>query len=137
MIGRAFNGIWFIHARQFAYPLTRLAQFAKGAHTLVHGDCGARHLLLTSAGELGGVIDWGDLHLGDAATDLALVHSFLPRTQHARFLAYYGPVDPLRWAAARFRALFVDLAVLLWAHDVGERATGAEARRAIEALIAP
>ncbi|MFE6686416.1 phosphotransferase [Streptomyces sp. NPDC057743] len=40
------------------------------AHTLVHGDLGPEHIL-TRDGELTGVIDFGDVHIGDPAIDLA------------------------------------------------------------------
>ena len=44
----------------------------------VHGDLYARHLLLDDHKKLCGVIDWGDVHLGDRALDLSIAYSFLP-----------------------------------------------------------
>jgi aminoglycoside phosphotransferase (APT) family kinase protein len=38
--------------------------------TLVHADVGPQHLL-SEDGEITGVVDWGDLHVGDPAMDLA------------------------------------------------------------------
>ncbi|MEV4124485.1 phosphotransferase [Nocardia sp. NPDC049707] len=40
------------------------------ADTVVHGDLGPEHVLV-DGGRLAGVIDFGDVHLGDAANDLA------------------------------------------------------------------
>ena len=42
------------------------------------GDLYVRHLLLNELCELTGVIDWGDVHLGDPAVDLMIAYSFLP-----------------------------------------------------------
>jgi aminoglycoside phosphotransferase (APT) family kinase protein len=72
--------------------------------TLLHGDLHANQILVTEGThELAGVIDWGDIHLGDPASDFAVVHSMLPRDCHHDFLTAYGPVDPLRWSAAKAR----------------------------------
>jgi Ser/Thr protein kinase RdoA (MazF antagonist) len=54
--------------------------------TIVHGDLYARHVLVDERGALSGVIDWGDIHLGDPAIDLAIAHLVLrpgssPRTE--------------------------------------------------------
>ncbi len=40
-------------------------------HCLVHGDLYSRHVM-TQSGQLSGVIDWGDIHVGDPAVDLAV-----------------------------------------------------------------
>jgi aminoglycoside phosphotransferase (APT) family kinase protein len=71
----------------------------------VHGDLYPRHLLLDDGGQLVGVIDWGDVHLGDPALDLSLAWTFLPVTAHPAFRAAYGPIDAATWARARFRAI--------------------------------
>ncbi len=81
-----------------------------GKHCLVHGDLYARHLLLDRKNELCGVIDWGDLHEGNPAVDLAVVHQMIPRRMHSRFLDIYGPVDERTWRFARHRARFHALA---------------------------
>jgi len=71
----------------------------------VHGDLYPRHLLLDGAGHLGGVIDWGDVHLGDPALDLSLAWTFLPVVAHPAFRERYGPIDAATWDRARFRAI--------------------------------
>ena len=71
----------------------------------VHGDLYPRHLLLDGARRFVGVIDWGDVHLGDPALDLSLAWTFLPVAAHAAFRAGYGPIDAATWDRARFRAL--------------------------------
>jgi aminoglycoside phosphotransferase (APT) family kinase protein len=71
----------------------------------VHGDLYPRHLLLDEARRFVGVIDWGDVHLGDPALDLSLAWTFLPVAAHPIFREHYGPIDPATWDRARFRAI--------------------------------
>lgn len=93
-----------------------------GRATLVHGDLYARHVLVDDGGAPCGVIDWGDLHLGDPATDLSLAAGFLPPEARGAFREAYGPIDPDTWRMARFRALFSAAAVVAYGHDTGDRA---------------
>lgn len=81
------------------------SQMGAAQRTLVHGDLYGRHLLVDERGQLSGVIDWGDVHMGDAALDLALAFSFLPPEAHAEFRAAYGGPHEGCWARARFRAV--------------------------------
>ncbi len=104
------------------------------ADTLCHGDLYSRHVLVDAAREPCGVIDWGDVHLGDGAVDLALVHGFLPRTAHDAFRAAYGAIDEASWRVGRFRALFSALATLAYAHDQGDVALLNESRTALAFL---
>lgn len=72
---------------------------------VVHGDFYVRHLLVDNNHHLVGVIDWGDIHLGDPANDLAIAHSFLPLQAHQSFLKAYGQVSEDTWALAKLRAI--------------------------------
>jgi aminoglycoside phosphotransferase (APT) family kinase protein len=104
------------------------------AANLVHGDLYARHLLLDGDGALSGVIDWGDVHLGDPATDLAIVHTFLPPPARRAFLACYGPVDEDAWALARFRAAYHSVLVALYAQEVADGPLLTEALSGMERI---
>jgi len=102
------------------------------SNTLVHGDLhGSQILVSDDAHELAGVIDWGDMHLGDPASDFAVVHSMLPRDCHRDFLQAYGTVDPIAWAAAKARAIWHTIAVITQAVDVGDKATLREAQSCV------
>ncbi len=105
-----------------------------GRATLVHGDLYARHLLVDDAGRPNGVIDWGDVHLGDAAIDLSIAHGFLPPSAHATFRRAYGPIDTDTWQIARFRALHSAVMILVYGHDTGDDDLVREGRTALHHL---
>jgi aminoglycoside phosphotransferase (APT) family kinase protein len=91
--------------------------------TVVHGDLYARHLLVSASPQrtLTGIIDWGDLHLGDSAMDLALVFTVLPPSARGQFWITYGIPDNRTYALARFRAVCGMSWVVHYAAETGER----------------
>lgn len=93
-----------------------------GKRTVVHGDLYGRHILVDETGAACGVIDWGDVHAGNPAVDLVVVHSFLPPSSHADFLAAYGTVDETSWLLARIRAVYVALILLVYGHSRADQA---------------
>lgn len=100
----------------------------------VHGDLYARHLLVDNATKtLCGVIDWGDVHVGDPALDLSLAFSFLPPEARPAFrAAYSGALDEAAWDRARFRALWYGAILTLYGGEIGDdalRAAGVYALR--------
>lgn len=80
--------------------------------TLVHGDLYARHILLDGTGVPCGIIDWGDIHLGSPAIDLAVAHTMLPPSFHDTFKYHYGPIEAGVWEAARWRGIYSALLCL-------------------------
>lgn len=88
----------------------------------VHGDLYRRHLLLDTADRLAGVIDWGDLHLGDPALDLSIAWTFLPRPARDLFRARYGRADDAVWRRARFRAIHYGATLSEYGASVGDEA---------------
>jgi aminoglycoside phosphotransferase (APT) family kinase protein len=86
---------------------------------LVHGDFYSRHVIVNEAGTLAGVIDWGDVHLGDPATDLMAAWILVPPDARATFFAAYGSIEPLAWTMARFRGLYHTCNVIPYAHQTG------------------
>ncbi|GAA1610705.1 phosphotransferase [Catellatospora bangladeshensis] len=92
-----------------------------GAPVLVHGDLHQRHLLLDATGRAAGVIDWGDVCLGDPALDLSLAFSGFTGPARAALLDAYGPVPPEREARARVLAVFLSVTLAEYAH--GEHRT--------------
>ncbi|MBM3886815.1 DUF1679 domain-containing protein [Candidatus Dependentiae bacterium] len=92
-----------------------------GPKCLVHGDLYARHLLINRNQELSGIIDWGDLHIGNPAVDLQILFSFLPRKAYQSFIDVYGPIDKQTQQLALFRALCHTSVLLLYAHDINDK----------------
>jgi len=115
--------------RQNAVPYT------PSAHTLVHGDLHVRNVLLNANGDLSGVIDWGDVHLGDAAVDLALAQSFLPPQGYDLFRKAYGHIKEATWQAATFRALYISLILLSYGHGIQDHLQVKEAQTALGFLV--
>jgi aminoglycoside phosphotransferase (APT) family kinase protein len=87
---------------------------------VVHGDMYARHLLLNGENKLCGVIDWGDMHLGDPALDLAIVLTMLPRRALSAFLASYGDVARPTWERATYRAIYHSVMVAHYGYGSGD-----------------
>ena len=104
------------------------ASWGDAAPQLVHGDFDGRHLLVDDRGLVTGVIDWGDVHLGNPAVDLAIAHTFLPAREREAFRTVYGSVSDACWRAARFRAVHNTLHVLDWAVQIRNAAIERSAR---------
>jgi aminoglycoside phosphotransferase (APT) family kinase protein len=97
---------------------------------LVHGDLSARHLYVErEAGPgrracvaLTGIIDWGDVHLGDRAVDLSVAIALFPAVARSRFTDAYGSISAGTWARARFRAIQHASTTTLYAAGRGDHA---------------
>ncbi|MHC4970920.1 MAG: phosphotransferase [Planctomycetota bacterium] len=101
---------------------------------LVHGDLYVRHLLVDDQVRLCGVIDWGDVHLGDPACDLMIGLSFLPADARVDFQAAYGAIDEPTWRLARFRALQHTATITLYGHEIADADLFREGRAGLERL---
>jgi aminoglycoside phosphotransferase (APT) family kinase protein len=82
-----------------------LAIAPRPAATLVHGDLYSQHVLVDEQATPTAVIDWGDVHVGDRAVDVAFAWIFLPPAGREAFVRAYGGVDEETWRLARLRAL--------------------------------
>jgi aminoglycoside phosphotransferase (APT) family kinase protein len=65
-----------------------------------HGDFAPRNLLLDEAGNLAGVIDFGQVCAGDPACDLVIAWVYLEGSARAAFREAID-LDPETWARAR------------------------------------
>jgi len=88
--------------------------------TTVHGDLYTRHVLVDDAGRATGVIDWGDVHCGDPAVDIAVAFESFPPASRDAFLAGYGAVDETTWDWARYRALYHSALVAHYGFCIGD-----------------
>jgi aminoglycoside phosphotransferase (APT) family kinase protein len=95
-----------------ALPSSRTAR-------LIHGDLHAQHILVDDCAQPAGIIDWGDVGIGDPAIDLQLYWSVLPGEGRDAFAAAYGPISAESLLRARVLALFLCATVALYARDEG------------------
>jgi len=84
---------------------------------LVHGDLHPRNMLVDKVGNVSGIIDWGDTHIGSPAIDLSIVYTFIPPEGRALFYNIYGRVDKQTENLAKFKAIYTTTLLLLYAHD--------------------
>jgi aminoglycoside phosphotransferase (APT) family kinase protein len=91
---------------------------------LVHGDLHVRHVLVDAEGVPSGVIDWGDVCVGDPSIDLALYWSQFDAAARAAFQDAYGQakLTAARLLRARVLALSLDIDLALYAHETGNEA---------------
>ncbi|HXD70122.1 MAG TPA: phosphotransferase [Gaiellales bacterium] len=91
---------------------------------ICHGDLHLRHLLVSDAGDLAGVIDWIDVCRADACLDLLLYWGYLDVAGREAFLAEYGPIDAVRLLRARVITVSIWGALAEYAHAVGMERLG-------------
>lgn len=115
----------------YAVPSSYIAR----ADTLVHSDLYVRHLLVDDDRRLAGVIDWGDVHLGDPVVDLTIALTFLPSTARPIFCSAYGPIEESAWNVARGRALWHSLNLLDYGRDRGDADLVREAQLALRYVM--
>ncbi len=91
-----------------------------GELVVLHGDLHIRHVLVGRAGEVTGVIDWGDLSLGDPAVDLSIAYFGFSGHARAKLLSAYGTaVGAHRELAARTLAVSLAASLAEYAADEG------------------
>jgi aminoglycoside phosphotransferase (APT) family kinase protein len=101
---------------------------------LVHGDLHLRHVLV-DGGALGGVIDWGDVCVGDPSIDLQIAWSLLPVQARTRFFDEYGPIDEVRQLRARVLAVRLCAVLARYARSVGYASLEREALAGFERAL--
>ncbi len=102
---------------------------------MLHGDLHVRHVLVDPAGAATGVIDWGDVCVGDPSADLAIAYGAFAGEARDALLAAYGAVDGLTELRARVIACFLAAALLAYADDQRMAPLRAEALRSLERVV--
>lgn len=78
-----------------------------------------------------GIIDWGDVHIGHPATDLAIAFTFIPPKARTEFQTIYKANEKI-WKLAQFRAFFHTLAILEYTSEMGETKRFNDALKSLE-----
>jgi len=78
---------------------------------LLHSDLHPKNLVV-AGGRLAAVLDWGDLTIGDPATDLAAAWMLFPLGAHPQVWEQYGPVTPNTFTRATGWAVFFGVTLL-------------------------
>lgn len=99
--------------------------------SLVHGDLHSRHIIIDD-GKLSGIIDWGDMHIGDPAIDLAFAYYYLPKNAHESFIDKYGSIDESMWLRAKMWALYKAISILEYSSEANLRDIRQEKQMALE-----
>ncbi len=103
---------------------------------VVHGDLYPRHVLVCD-GQVSGVIDWGDVHLGHPAMDLSLMVTGFNAEHWPAFLHAYGlPTSEEDLRHARLRAAMYGAALLAYGLDTSDDAIAACGRQILD-RVAP
>ena len=103
--------------------------------SLVHGDLYSKHVLVDEGFRLAGIIDWGDIHVGHPAVDLAAFWNVLPPGGRTAFLSEYGPITEETWLLTEMRTMYHSVATLLFAHEIGDGLLAARSLAALQDLL--
>jgi aminoglycoside 2''-phosphotransferase len=89
---------------------------------LIHRDLGSDHILYNSArGALAGIIDWGDMGIGDPAFDfVGLLGDYGREFAEAALAAYQGERDATFWQRMRFYEAIVPVYEVLFGLRLGD-----------------
>ncbi|BFJ00329.1 MAG: aminoglycoside phosphotransferase family protein [Priestia megaterium] len=90
---------------------------------LVHGDLHIKNMIVNQTNMVSSIIDWGDVHIGHPAVDLAIAYSFLPSKGRARFFKEYGKVDEETHRLAKWKAVFTTVVLVAHSYDQGDKQT--------------
>ncbi|TQM38192.1 aminoglycoside phosphotransferase (APT) family kinase protein [Pseudonocardia cypriaca] len=106
----------------------------------VHGDLHPANVVVAD-GTLAGVVDFGELSVGDPASDLAAAWVLLPEGAAARFFAAYGEADEATVRRARGLAALKSLFLMLMGQNGdrglpgGKPAWGPAGRAALDRVL--
>lgn len=103
--------------------------------SFVHGDLYSKHVLIDDDFQLTGMIDWGDVHIGHPAVDLAAFWNTVPAAGRNAFLEEYGPIDEATWQLAQLRVIYHSIATLLFAIEINDQALASHSRLALQAVF--
>jgi aminoglycoside phosphotransferase (APT) family kinase protein len=105
---------------------------------LVHGDFHIRHLLIDTTcrpAHATGVIDWGDVCIGDPAVDLSLGFAAFEGEARQAFLDSYGDIDVEQALRARALAIRLSATLASYARATRQDELAAESLRGLRRAV--
>ncbi|MGP7819802.1 phosphotransferase [Niallia sp. 01092] len=106
-----------LYKRAEKYALSLQPIQLEKIEVLTHGDLHIRNMIVDEKGQLAGVIDWGDSHIGHPAVDLSIIFSMLPSASRPEFFQIYGEVNEATIQLAQFKAVYTTVVLLSYALD--------------------
>ncbi|MEX0940841.1 MAG: phosphotransferase [Candidatus Babeliales bacterium] len=92
--------------------------FAKAEKaSFVHGDLYSRHILVDENMNPTGIIDWGDIHIGNPGIDLSIGFMLFDQEAQNVFFNTYGNIDNQTKKIAIFRALTHSIRLLPYCYE--------------------
>ncbi len=101
----------------------------------LHGDLYSKHILLNQAGMPVGLIDWGDVHIGHSAIDIAVGIMIFTQERLKDFLETYQEISPNIMKVAAFRAFYHSILAFSYFAQIQEKSTMAWTKAALNNAI--
>jgi aminoglycoside phosphotransferase (APT) family kinase protein len=83
----------------------------------VHGDLYSKHLIVDEKKCLVGLIDWGDVHIGNPGVDLAVGYMIFTNNTLKKFFASYGSINDKTKQVALIRAFSHSIAFIPYCYE--------------------
>ena len=136
----ANNGAWTADARvDHLLEVAVELDAPKSESALVHGDLHIRHLLIDTGGSpvrATGVIDWGDVCIGDPAVDLSIGFAAFEGEARQAFLDSYGGIDTEQELRARALAIRLSATLATYALATGQQELATESLKGLRRAVA-
>ncbi|MBI2792295.1 MAG: phosphotransferase [Gammaproteobacteria bacterium] len=89
----------------------------------LHGDLYSKHIVVDHSGLPMGLIDWGDVHIGHPAVDIAVGLMIFTKERLKDFLAAYQGIDSTTMKVAIFRAYSHSILAFSYFAQIEEKST--------------
>jgi aminoglycoside phosphotransferase (APT) family kinase protein/pimeloyl-ACP methyl ester carboxylesterase len=101
----------------------------------IHGDLYSRHILVDNNLKPTGIIDWGDIHIGNPGIDLSIGYMIFDNNALEVFLNEYGNIDPQTKKLAIFRTFYHSIIILPYCYENNENKLKAWATASLKNAI--
>ncbi len=120
-------------AMRRAFEIARAAR-SSDTHSWVHGDLYPRHVIIEND-QVSGIIDWGDMHVGDPAIDASIAFTLGSAVNQEAFWSAYQPPDSDFQIRAAFRALHYGIVLRSFGREASDEAISKTADRYLRSAL--